>query len=53
MESQKPFYVTDWLDKRAKLTPARTALHDSISGRDFTFAEWNAQELLVLFWLPV
>ncbi len=43
MEKQKSFYVTDWLDKRAKLTPSRVALHDTSTGRDFTFAEWNAQ----------
>lgn len=43
MESQKSFYVTDWLDKRAQLTPERIGLHDLASGKDFTFAEWNAQ----------
>jgi len=43
MELQKSFYVTDWLDKRAKLTPERIALHDIQSGREITFAEWNAQ----------
>jgi len=43
MEPQKSFYVTDWLDKRAKLTPERIGLHDLASGKDFTFAEWNAQ----------
>jgi fatty-acyl-CoA synthase len=43
MGSQKSFFVTDWLDKRAKLTPGRVALHDTISGHDFTFTEWNAQ----------
>jgi fatty-acyl-CoA synthase len=43
MESQKSFYVTDWLDKRAKLTPERIGLHDTMSGREITFAEWNAQ----------
>ncbi|MDZ7360312.1 MAG: long-chain fatty acid--CoA ligase [candidate division KSB1 bacterium] len=43
MEAQKSFYVTDWLDKRAKLTPERIGLHDLTNGKDFTFAEWNAQ----------
>ncbi len=43
MEPQKSFYVTDWLDKRAKLTPERIGLHDTMSGGDITFAAWNAQ----------
>ncbi len=43
MDPQKSFYVTDWLDKRAKLSPERIGLHDLASGKDFTFAEWNAQ----------
>jgi fatty-acyl-CoA synthase len=43
MEPQKSFYVTDWLEKRAKLTPERVGLHDLASGREFPFAEWNAR----------
>jgi len=43
MEPQKSFYVTDWLDKRAKLTPGRIGLRDLASGKDITFAEWNAR----------
>jgi len=34
-------YVTDWLDKRAKLTPDRIALIDYTTGSETTFAEWN------------
>lgn len=43
MESQKSFYVTDWLDKRAKLTPERVALKDMATGQEITFAEWNTR----------
>lgn len=43
MMSQKSDYVTDWLDKRAKLTPERVALEDTISGTGITYADWNAQ----------
>lgn len=41
MESQKSHYVPDWLDKRAKLTPQRIALHCTITHADITYAEWN------------
>jgi fatty-acyl-CoA synthase len=40
---QPSHYVTDWLDKRAKLTPDRVALIDYASGAEITFAEWNAR----------
>ncbi len=43
MEPQKSYYVADWLDKRAKLTPKRVALHDTITGRDLTYNAWNAE----------
>ncbi len=43
MDAQKSFYVTDWLDKRAKLTPERIALRDIQGEREITFAEWNAR----------
>ncbi len=43
IEPQKSFYVTDWLDKRAKLTPERIGLHDLASRKEFTFAAWNTQ----------
>jgi fatty-acyl-CoA synthase len=43
MASQKSSFVTDWLEKRAKLSPERIGLHELASGKDFTFAEWNAQ----------
>ena len=39
--NQQPPGVTDWLDKRAKLTPDRVALIDYLSGSETTFAEWN------------
>lgn len=42
MFKQTSFYVTDWLDKRAKFTPQRVALHDRLSQRDITYAAWNA-----------
>jgi len=34
-------YVTDWLDKRAKLTPGRIALIDYSDKSETTFTEWN------------
>ncbi len=43
MERQRSYYVTDWLDKRAKHSPDRIALHDTLTGRDLTFRQWNAQ----------
>ncbi|MFQ5709826.1 MAG: AMP-binding protein [bacterium] len=43
MNPQKSHYVTDWLDKRAKLTRERIALQDVVSGQEITYAEWNAQ----------
>ncbi len=38
---QQSHYVTDWLDKRARLTPDRIALIDYNSKSETTFAEWN------------
>ena len=38
---QPSHYAADWLDKRAKLTPDRTALIDYASGAETTYAEWN------------
>ena len=43
MAAQKSSYVTDWLEKRAQLSPERIGLHELASGKDFSFAEWNAQ----------
>ncbi len=40
---QTSHFVTDWLDKRAKLTPGRTALIDYATGMEITYAEWNAR----------
>ena len=36
-------FVTDWLDKRARLTPGRVGLIDYSSGIETTFAQWNAR----------
>ena len=38
---QTSHYVTDWLDKRAKLTPDHIALIDYATGSETTYAEWN------------
>lgn len=43
MECQKSFFTTDFLQRRADLTPERVALTCTISGRDITYAEWNDQ----------
>ncbi|MFQ5605432.1 MAG: AMP-binding protein, partial [bacterium] len=43
MEAQKSFFVTDWLDKRARLTPERTALLDTLTDEEISFAAWNAR----------
>lgn len=34
-------YVTDWLDKRANLTPDRIALVDYSDKSEITYADWN------------
>jgi len=39
--SPQSHYVTDWLGKRARLTPDRVALVDYASGSSTTFAEWD------------
>lgn len=43
MEAQKSFYVTDPLDRRAKLSPNRVALRDAATGRAITYQMWNAR----------
>ncbi len=40
---QKSFYITDFLERRAQLTPQRLAIRDTITGADITYAAWNAQ----------
>ena len=35
--------VTDWLDKRARLTPDRVALIDNATQEKTTYADWNAR----------
>ena len=38
---QLSHYVTDWLDKRARLTPNKVALIDYATSAETTFAAWN------------
>ena len=38
---QLSHYVTDWLDKRARLTPDKVALIDYATKAETTFAEWT------------
>lgn len=38
---QSSHYVTDWLDKRAQLTPDRVAVIDYATGATTTYSEWN------------
>jgi fatty-acyl-CoA synthase len=40
---QKSLYITDFLERRAQLTPERLAIRDTISGADVTYAAWHAQ----------
>ncbi|HEU4535934.1 MAG TPA: AMP-binding protein, partial [Polyangiaceae bacterium] len=42
MEPQKSFFITDFLGRRASLSPERVALTDAASGRRVTYAEWDA-----------
>jgi fatty-acyl-CoA synthase len=42
MEPQKSYYVTDWLHKRALLTPNWIALQDATTGTEISYREWNA-----------
>jgi fatty-acyl-CoA synthase len=43
MIEQKSSFVTDFLQRRAQLTPDRLAVRDTLTGRDITYAAWNAQ----------
>ncbi|MBT8064843.1 MAG: long-chain fatty acid--CoA ligase [Gammaproteobacteria bacterium] len=38
---QSSHFVTDWLDKRARLTPDRVALIDYATGAETTYSAWN------------
>ncbi|MBT8076008.1 MAG: long-chain fatty acid--CoA ligase [Gammaproteobacteria bacterium] len=40
---QPSHFTSDWLDKRARLTPDRVALIDYASGEETTFDAWNAR----------
>lgn len=42
MRLSKSHYVTDWLEKRARLTPERIALLDVASGGELSYKDWNA-----------
>ncbi|MCW5848959.1 MAG: long-chain fatty acid--CoA ligase [Anaerolineae bacterium] len=35
--------AVDWLAQRAALSPHKAAVHDTITGRSLTYAEWNAE----------
>jgi len=39
--TQSSHFVTDWLDRRANLTPNRVAVIDYGTGSETTYAEWN------------
>lgn len=45
MLSQQSFYVADWLDKRAHLSPERIALQDARTGRELTYGDWNVKAI--------
>ncbi len=36
-------YVTDFLQRRAQLTPTKLAIRDTLTGRAYTYADWDAQ----------
>jgi fatty-acyl-CoA synthase len=40
---QLSHYVTDWLDKRAALTPTRIGMWDTSDDSEITFVDWNAR----------
>jgi fatty-acyl-CoA synthase len=40
---QRSHFVTDWLAKRAQLTPDRVGLVEGLDGPEITFAEWNSR----------
>jgi fatty-acyl-CoA synthase len=41
--NQKSLYITDVLQRRAQLTPGKLAICDQMTGREITYAQWNAQ----------
>ena len=41
--NQKSLYITDFLHRRAQLSPDRLAIRDTLTGCDYTYAAWNAQ----------
>jgi len=41
MIPQTSHYTTDWLEKRAQLTPDRVALVEGLGGPEITFSAWN------------
>jgi fatty-acyl-CoA synthase len=51
MEPQKSFYVTDWLEKRASLTPERVGLVDASDGSETTYGAWNERANRTANWL--
>jgi fatty-acyl-CoA synthase len=43
MIAQRSHYVTDWLEKRAQLTPDRVGLIEGLGGPEITYAAWNGR----------
>jgi fatty-acyl-CoA synthase len=43
MIPQTSFYVTDWLEKRAQLTPDRVGLREGLNGPEVTYSAWNSR----------
>jgi len=41
--TQQSTFITDFLQRRAQLSPDKLAIRDTITGRDVTYAAWNAQ----------
>jgi fatty-acyl-CoA synthase len=42
---QKSLFITDYLQRRAQLTPDRLAIRDTITGRAYTYADWHTQAI--------
>ncbi len=43
MTMQTSHYTTDWLGKRAGLTPDRIGLIEGLGGAEITYSAWNAR----------
>ena len=51
MEPQKSSFVPDWLDKRARLSPDRVALFDTLTATSLTYRDWNSRVNQAANWL--